>query len=211
VPALPPVPNVIKWELLFTQAGVPGACIFHSAFTGGSPSGSDLQGFGNQGWAALDTAGFLTNYTADTVFVGFKLTDLTTASSAVGEYPIGLAGTYDGPASPAQACVLANYEIVRRYRGGHPRTYFPPPAAVYLLSPSEWTAGEVTAVGDYVTALFNVFNTASEGTTDLGGPVCVSYRTGNAPRVAPLVEPVTGFVVSPILATQRRRIRASSY
>jgi hypothetical protein len=49
------------------------------------------------------------------------------------------------------------------------------------------------------------------GSTTWVGPVCVSYQTGNAWRVANLVEPLSGLTVDPGIKTQRRRYTASSY
>lgn len=211
MPALPPVPGVIKFELLWTQAGIPAANILHAQFTGGSPSGADLDAF------CLDLDGaFWVNpikedYPASTVYVGSRATDLTTSSSATGEHSVGTAGTASDSAISAQACAMVNYSITRRYRGGHGRTYFPPFAWGALASTATWDSGVIADLAGAVADIQTVLSSATHGTTDLAGQCLVSYRTGNAPRVDPLVEPVTGYLVNGLVKTQRRRLTASSY
>jgi hypothetical protein len=211
VPALPPVPQCLKIEFLWTQAGVPAANIFHCTYSGGPPSPSDCNTIAQYLGAAFWVEGLYEGYPSTTILVGVKCTDLTSDSASVGEFSIGQAGTYEGDEVPGQACVLVNYTISRRYRGGHPRTYFLPPTQSLLSTPSAWSDTIISELTSCVAALFNEMDSAIVGTTTLTGPVCVSYRTGDAPRVDPLVEPITGWTVSPIVATQRRRIRASSY
>lgn len=211
MPALPVVPGVIRWEFLWTQSGVPCANIFHSSYTGGPPSSEDLQSLGNTLAHAFWVSGLYEGYPTTTVLVGVRGTDLATDTGAVGEYSDGRAGTYAGGELPAQACVLANYVQARRYRGGHPRAYLLPPNQTLLATPSEWGADIITEMNGCLVALQTAMGDSTAGSTDLSGQVCVSYVTAGAPRVDPLVEPLTGVTVSPILATQRRRIRASSY
>lgn len=211
MPPLPVVPGVIKWEFLWTQSAIPCANIFHSSFTGGPPTAEDIATMAEDLANAYWQSGLWSGYPTSTTLVGVRGTDLTTDTSAVGEYSVGTSGTYEGSELPAQACVLVNYQITRRYRGGHPRAYLLPPNQTLLAGPSQWGSTILTELAARLTALQTAMGSASSGTTDLSGQVCVSYRDGNAPRVDPLVEPITSMVVSPIMATQRRRIRASSY
>jgi hypothetical protein len=211
MPALPDVPGVIKFELLWTQAGIPCANVIHASFTGGTPTAENLIAFASDVAGSLWQVGLYSGYPTSTVLVGVKATDLTTSSSAVGEYASGVAGTFEGGELPAQAAVLVNYQITRRYRGGHPRLYMVPPNSELLAGPSEWDSTILTELGARMTAVLSTLSSDVQDSIDLTGQVCVSYRDGDAPRVDPLVEPITGLVVSPIMATQRRRIRASSY
>lgn len=211
MPALPVVPGVIKLEWLWTQGGIPAANVSHVKYTGGPPAAADLAGFGAAMIPLLWPSGLYSGYSTSTILVGMKLTDLASDTGAVAESSSGQAGTFSGDELPAQAAVLVNFAIGRRYRGGHPRMYFPPPTQSLLAGPSEWAGTLITELGSRFTALFAYYSGGTEGTTVLAGPVNVSYKTAGAPRVSPVVDPITGFTVNPIMATQRRRIRASSY
>lgn len=211
MPALPDVPGVLKFEFLWTQSGIPCANIFHASYSGGPPTNEDCVNLGQGASAAFWVSGLYSAYPTSTVFVGVRVTDLTSSTASVGEYTVDESGTYEGSELPAQACVLVNYTISRRYRGGHPRVYILPPNQTLLAGPSEWDSTIVTELSTCITALQTYFGSGTSGTTDLSGQVCVSYVSSGAPRVDPLVELISGAVVSPIMATQRRRIRASSY
>jgi hypothetical protein len=211
VPPLPVVPGVTKHEFLWTQAGIPAANVFHSAYTGGPPDTSDLEALATaintDWWASPQRA----DYPSTTVFVGHRITDLSSDSGAVGEVAVGTPGTAEDDPISAQACVLINHTIARRYRGGHPRTYFPPPAWGGLATPSTWDAG---IISDFTAAWLDIVGALtgfSSGTTDWTGVVSVSYRTANAPRVDPVVDPIVGSSVNGRVCTQRRRLTASSY
>jgi hypothetical protein len=211
MPPLPVVADVLKFEMLWTQAGIPAANILHAKYTGGPPTAADVAAF----CLDLDDAWWVNpvkeDYPASTVYVGSRGTDLASSTGATAEHSVGTAGTATDSAISAQACILVNYEITRRYRGGHPRTYFPPAAWGGLASPSSWDSGILSDISGGVAAIEGVFSTATHGSTTLAGLVNVSYRTAGAPRVTPVVDPVTGYVVSGIVRTQRRRLTASSY
>jgi hypothetical protein len=209
--ALPPVPGVIKLEFLWSQSGIPAANIFHAGYSGGPPTAADLATFGAAAGAAFWGGSTLGLFPSTLELVGVKATDLASDSGAVAEVPIGTSGTGTGGECPAQAAVLVNYSISRRYRGGHPRTYFPPFEVTNLASPSEWSAGATTDLDTAIAALFSYADGVVLDSFTGTGLVCVSYELAKVPRDDPLVEPIAGWVVNPILGTQRRRVRASSY
>jgi hypothetical protein len=89
--------------------------------------------------------------------------------------------------------------------------YLPPPNQTLLASPVQWGSDIITEMQACILALFDELGSASSGTTEMNGQVVVSYKSGNVVRDDPLVEPVTGMVVNPVVATQRRRLRSASY
>lgn len=211
MPARPVVPGVIKVELLWSQDGIPAANVLYASYTGGAPTETDLAGVASAlatDFWTLATAAF---WSTETTFVGIRLTDLSSDTGAVAEHAMGDTGTNVEGVMPAQACVLVNYSISRRYRGGHPRTYFPAPAFGYMDGPAAWTGAFVSGFSAQVGELYSDLASVSSGALTLTGHVNVSYVTADAPRVDPIVDPITGYVVNGIVATQRRRIRASSY
>jgi|SRR5580704_9795255 hypothetical protein len=211
MPALPPVPGVVRVELLWTQNGVPAANVLHAAYTGGPPTAGDCTTIAGTINGAFWTDTLKAFYSNFTVLVGTRVTDIATDTGASGEFADGSSGTIDEEGVGAQMCIMVNYGIARRYRGGHPRTYYPGLSNTYLESPQAWSpagvAGLSAAAGDLQAAL----GSASSGSTNLTEQVCVSYATANAPRVDPLVETITDYVVNGAIKTQRRRLTASSY
>jgi hypothetical protein len=211
VPRNPLVAKTVKVEFLWSQAGVPAANVLHALYTGGPPSSSDLAAIANLIAAAFWVDPIIADYPTSTTFVGVRLTDLDSDTGADGEHAVGAPGDAgDGPLS-AQACLMVNLVIARRYRGGHPRVYFPPPALGVLASPGTWSSAVISDFNGAMTLLNAAFNDAGSGGTTLAGWVCPSFKTGNAWRVTNLVEPVTGWSVNGAVKTQRRRLTASSY
>jgi hypothetical protein len=208
---LPPVPGCVRVELLWTQNGVPAANILHATYTGGAPSSDDCTALASAIDAAFWTDALKGYYSSFTVLAGVRVTDIATDTGASGEYSDGSAGTISDEGVGAQMCIMVNYSIARRYRGGHPRTYYPGLSNEYLESPQTWDVEGINAINSAASDMNGVLASATAGTTDLSGQVCVSYATGNAPRVDPLVEAITGFVTNGQVKTQRRRLTASSY
>jgi hypothetical protein len=202
---------VVKVELLWTQNAVPAANILHASYTGGAPSPTDCNAIAELIGAAWWTDALRAFYSNFTTFVGVRVTDLATDTGSVGESFENTTGTIDLFGVGAQMCMMVNYSIARRYRGGHPRTYYPGPAGSHLDTPQNWDSDVISAMETAVAALYGVLDTAASGTTDLSGQVCVSYQDGDAWRVDNLVESITEAIVSGAVRTQRRRLTASSY
>jgi hypothetical protein len=189
---------------------VPLANIYHVGYTGAAPVASDLVSFATafanvlvDKWIpSLNSA-----YTLDEVIV----TDIASDSGQVGSYSSGAPGVNSDAPISAGSALLVNWQIIRRYRGGKPRTYLPPPTYNRLATPSTWDDSATGNAGVLAAALLALCSGGTFGafvTTSLG---CVSYRSGDAARVDPLFEPFTGYSVGSLVRTQRRRITASSF
>jgi len=207
----PIVPGVIMFEFLWTQDAGPAANILHCQYTGGPPSTTDLLVLAHDVAEAFWTDPVQADYPSSTVFVGVRATDLASDTGAVGEYPVGTAGTAEDPGTPAGCSMMVNYQIARRYRGGHPRSYFPALANGAVDTPGTWDSTVVSDFNTVLAAVFVAMNSSTSGTTDLSGQCCVSYVDDNAYRVDNLVEPVTGMSASNRIRTQRRRLTSSSF
>lgn len=134
------------------------------------------------------------------------LTDLTSDTSPrVLETP-GWTGSRSGISSPASACVLASYGVSRRWRGGHPRTYFPLGDAALMLDSTTWDTSFLEQVATDVAA----FNTAINDTPVPGGGsaymASVSYYTGGVLRTTPYIDEITSVNIKPRICSQRRRL-----
>jgi len=158
------------------------------------------------------------------ILTSMTVTDLTTASSGFGEHLGSVPGTSTGTKLSANAAVVVNFGVNRRYRGGKPRVFLPMGRAEDLGSEQTWGASVVTAYQtDWNAFVANVLATPV-GTASLTGLVSVSYYEGNTvvvdpvtgraknvstPREGgPLVDTVVSQVVSPTVGSQRRRLYA---
>lgn len=132
--------------------------------------------------------------------------DLTSVSGGTGVFGGSHPGSFGAQEIAASTSTLVTHKISRRYRGGHPRTYLPPFSGLALADPQHWTSANVnglqTAWGAFVSGV--VSGTVTGNT--ISQHVNVSFRSGNAPRVTPLIDPISSSIVETMVGTQRRRI-----
>lgn len=216
MPALPDVPQVLKAVHTGTQDGEPWATISHWRYVmsgGGAPSSTQL---------AVACAKFVNSW-RDNIrpFIGadafddqVELIDLTTVSSATGVAPDGDAGAGGPHTFDLRACILVTKKIARRYRGGHPRTYWPGVAGSQLLDGGRNVdpavlAGLQAGFTAYYTDIPPAITT--DGATGMSSfhEVNVSYHSGGVLRAVPVVDDILGYVVQAQTATQRRRLHRS--
>jgi hypothetical protein len=183
----------------------------HMSYTGLPPTGAALVL-----WAGEVTAAWAADISplqdTETSMTEVEVTDLSSDMGAVGIDPTGAAGTRAGSMLPAQTATLVSYTMGRHYRGGHPRTYLLGGVQADLVAPNQWTTGYVDAVGTGLTSFFTAIHGAVTGFTP-NALVQVSYFGGvptiggkSQPRAIPLVDVLGAHLVSPRLASQRRRI-----
>jgi hypothetical protein len=132
--------------------------------------------------------------------------DLSTLNTPVGLWTGSIAGTRTGSPLPAETCLLINFHVNRRYRGGKPRMYLPLGNAGDVSAPQAWLGGFLAAVNTSFSAFLNgVFGSTLGGATVT--TLCsVSYYHAKALRTTPLVDPVTAWSTNGIPASQRRRM-----
>lgn len=213
MPALPVVPGVIKVELSGTMSAYNWANILHMQYTGGPPDTADLTTF----CAALE-ASYNTNikqfFNQDTILTKIQATDLATNTGASGDWTGSVAGGETASGAPANACVLMDYPSSYRYRGGHPRTYWPPFTWSDMADQNHWATSRVsTFTTDMVTFLGLLYSSTYSSFT-AAGQCAVSYvnkalnPTPPYRRTTALVMPITqnSWLVKTEIASQRRRI-----
>lgn len=74
------------------------------------------------------------------------------------------AGTQSGVALPNNCATCITWHVQQRYRGGHPRTYLPPPAATSIATTVQWADTHRTGT----TSSANQFHSAINGITHGG-------------------------------------------
>jgi hypothetical protein len=190
------VPSTLRIDLRHSEGGDPGiANRYFMGYTGAAPSDGDL-----------------VTYAAS-----------TSPSSGRGVWSGSHAGTRSGTAMPINACMLINFQLGRRYRGGKPRIYAPWGVTADLNTPEKWSSSFVSAS----TAAWIAFITNTSGVlaggTSVAGQENVSYYAGVEPpitlpsgrvkqaskvRPGPIApDPITSVAANPLVGSQRRRVR----
>lgn len=221
MPALPPVPQVIR--LIFTQKANADTDIvtrLYVHYTGTVPTNATLGA-----WLTVMSANWASNVSPLQSFahslVSIAAADLSSPTAAVSVNNTTHVGTRSGQGIPASNAALINYLVQRRYRGGKPRSYLLAGVATDVDTGQLWLPAFTTAVqtgwGNFTGAL----STSPPTGSTITGLVNVSYYSGftvhtgstgrakniSTPRATPLVDTISGFTVDPEYGTQRRRAR----
>lgn len=108
---------------------------------------------------------------------------------------------------PPQVAALVSYLIPLRWRGGHFRTYLPYVSSGVLAAGLSDTI-RASSIDSFNTA-FNALITNMSANGVLGGQIMVVYKNKTNPATAETFR-FFAFILQPLLATQRRRIRRVS-
>jgi hypothetical protein len=221
VPALPPVPNVLKVRIHWSVGSDTAAVnVLHWRYAGTPPSDASCVTIATDVRSAVATTllGLVTTHSSLT---GADVTDLTSDIAGQGAHFQSSGGGGSSSALSPGTCLLQSLKIARRYRGGKPRTYWPLGASGDLGTNLAWAGGFVTSATSQLAAFTAAMNAITVAGCNLTGQVNVSYYEGftvsapdpitgrvrnvPTPRTTPLIDPVTSFVVDPHPASQRRR------
>jgi hypothetical protein len=153
-----------------------------------------------------------------------NIEDLTSATAAVGTSAGLTAGTRAGTQMPAGVAVVNAYKISRRYRGGHPKSYFPAFTNTDISTAQLWVTASVNAFNAGWAAFKTGILALSSGGCTITNQVNVSYFkgftvitnpvTGRArnlptPRAVPVVDQIISSACDTVPGSQRRRNRAT--
>lgn len=221
MPALPNAPKVLRITYKFAIGTDLGAvCREFYQYTGAGASAADLVLQANTIMLSANDL-LIPMMGADRTLESVTITDLSSPTAPQGTSTNGpFVGSRAGGALPASAAVLQSQEILRRYRGGHPRTYWPFGTDDDVSTAQTWTTAFVNAVH---TALVGHFASWSGSLVPGLGSVAnvnVSYyqnftvhmgTTGRArnvstPRLAPIIDLVVGSIIRVGIAQIRRRL-----
>lgn len=154
----------------------------------------------------------------DTALLGVMAADLESDTAPQAHQSFDTDGTRSG-AMTGGICTVVSKEISRRYRGGHPRVYWPFGGTGDLSDTQQWSTDYLTEFATAYAAFAGAFSAAfSDGITFVG-EVNVSYfhgftnhtypsgRTRAVPTVrgTPVVDTVNSYLVRPYIGSQRRR------
>jgi hypothetical protein len=175
-----PLPDVpcVRARLDYTQTdGFTSGNRIYFSYTGGAPTGAVCTSLADTitgEWAA---------HIASLVHEDWSLTevdvlDIASDSGLSGQSTTPEAGTQGGTPLPAQVASNIEFNIARRYRGGKPRLFLPPPADTEVGTPSSFLDSFVTAVNAGFAAFIAACLGFSEGGTTLANHVNLSYYKG---------------------------------
>lgn len=215
------MPGGLKISFQF-QYGLDTTCFSHMTFkySSGPPTPTQIQQVADSAHA-----GWVTNvkpvHHSSVALTNIVATDLSDPSTPQGLWAGSEVGTATGGVLPASTCVLINMKLARRYRGGHPRMYWPWGTDADLQGPQTWLPASITKFQTAFSGLSNKIASDSTWSSPLLANASISYyhqstwhgddQTGHyqvpTPRVPPLLEVATGFSYPVTLGSQRRRIR----
>lgn len=208
MPALPPANGVARARLNATLNGVPAGNRIYFGVSGTYPFSNAqcaaLAGEIYSNWTAQMAGYALPNYE----FLDVVVEDLSTGSSAVGASTgSSVPGGRSGVELANNAAVVLNLEIPARYRGGHPRVMLPPLAVGDMVTSNAWNTGVLAGVASaWGTFIGDVVGSSAAIAMGVTLECVVSYRHANAPRITPVVYPVTTYVPRAKIGTMKRRL-----
>ena len=221
MPALPDAAGVIRTALSGTFVGGGVWLTRHYIhYSGTAPTNAQLATFDASVSTAYNTSlKPLANSTVTLTQIASA--DLTSSTGAVDTTGASIVGTRAGSNFPASTSLVASYTIARRYRGGHPRAYFPFGSDSDVLSETQWNPSFITTCNTNIAAYFTSLLAAGwsgagtlthcnvsyyNGFTVVINPITGRARNVPTLRVSPTVDTVTAVACKQSIGTQRRRI-----
>jgi hypothetical protein len=223
MPALTPVPNTLKFyykfQLVASGQSIGGFRTFWH-YTAGTVSASNLDALANAvttSWNTHVAAMVSTSQMLEEVLIE----DIGSATGQTGASTTTSTGTRTGGELPVSNCVLINYSIARKYRGGKPRSYMPGGVDTDTTDGRHWTTAfqnaYLAALNSHTSDIVNNSQAISgmaqhnigyyQGFVAVEDPITHRYR--NVPQYAspPHDDLITLISVNPVIGTQRRRLR----
>lgn len=191
------------------------------AYTGTAPAVADLTTFNNNISTAFSTD-LASLFSDNGATLSTTTTDLSSSTSAEVTTSTVVSGTRVGVDTGAASCVVDSYTIARRYRGGHPRGYWPFGMIADRVNERTWVSTFVTACNTGFNAYFaavlaggwtgagtltHVNVSYYNGFLPVQNPITKRYRNVPTVRAVPVVDLVTGTRAQASIGTQRRRIQ----
>lgn len=207
MPALPPVPGVMKLILGGTYHDARWVNIYYVAYTGSAPSSANIEAYFAAVTPSIATA-YQAEMSADNEWTSIEGIDLASDTGATYSEDASVFGVRAGDFLPASVAMVASLEISRRYRGGHPRKYLPWGTAGTMASGStiDWDSSFLADCQLKFDAMMAAMIGVTEGGTTWSDLVNVSYVTAKARRDDPVVDVITSAILRPRMCTQRRRL-----
>jgi len=216
-----PLPDVpcVRVRLIFTdsESNELGSR-FYLSYSGSAPTGANcttLAGDISTAWGT-NLKGLCND---DIALSEIDVLDIATNSGLSGQWTGTVQGTSGSGIVPIQSAAVCEFGIARRYRGGKPRMYMPPPGPSLQLNNKQWTTGFTSSISTDVAAFMAQIEGLSVGSMGTLSHVSLSYYKGftnitnssGRERAVPtyrataLHDTVTGYFGKQEMGSQRRR------
>jgi hypothetical protein len=222
----PPLPDVpaIRVRLDYTDSdSFQGGSRLFFQYSGGPPSTSDLDAVITEVLAAYST-NFAPLIHSDWTLSEIDVLDIASNSGNSKTRIVSEGGGYTGATLPSSAAVNIEYDIARRYRGGKPRMFAPPPGNTAMTNAAEWLPAFQTQWNNAFAAFVTAVLGGSYGSITLQHHINLSYysgftnvtnssgRTRAAPkyRATAKSDIITGYNTRQVIGSQRRRRTATT-
>lgn len=211
MPHLPFAQNIFRLRLTGTVGTQNWASIQYARFIGPPPTVNDCNTIATSLTTAWQNA--LASLCSTTVHLRLtEVIDLTSDVTASGSHAQDVPGTRTGISFPNQVCGVVSYKINRRYRGGHPRTYWPVGVQPDTTNGNLWSSSFLPLLNNGGSAFVGNVNAIQYSSNPLQHG-CLSYyiRDPNRPghsmlRDTPVFFPTQTVVAHSRIDTQRRRL-----
>jgi hypothetical protein len=204
MPAMLPVPGVIRFAFRGTSAGQAVVNVFHVRAGIGLIDQTLINAITSSVRAAYES-NFVPrlngSYSGDTC----RAVDLTSALGVEATQALGGTPGATSTTSPNSVACCVTWKINRHYRGGHPRSYIGPIHSSQYENQTSFTSGLVTQM----TTSANAFRTAVNAVVGTSGNcelVAVHRVSAGSLLDPPEVSPITSAVVDARIDTMRRRL-----
>lgn len=158
---LPDAAQIIQFVMGGTHNGYPWLNVGYLQYTGIAPTVADLNSIGTAIGNAWNT-NIAPLCHANVTMQSVNLTDLTNRGAAISAVTgLNHPGTRAGTDVPNQVAAVISWKINHRYRGGHPRSYWPAGVQADITSGRSWASAFQTAA----TAAAGAFRTALNAIT----------------------------------------------
>lgn len=221
MPALPPVPGVVKLSQQFSYSGnATPLNRFFIHYSGTAPTSAQLStfcGVVGTSWGA----NFVAATSGDVIGQSAAAEDLSSSTAAVGSATFSHTGTRTGDGLPPGTCAMEQFIIARRYRGGKPKIFLPFGTSTDLTGAGVWSGSALTAFNtawaNHIVAILaggwtgagtltHVSVSYYEGFTAVQNPVTGRWRNVAKLRVGgPVVDAVVSYSIEQGISSQRRR------
>lgn len=206
--ALPPIANVVKVRLFWDVDGYGATNILHWQYDGDPPLPADCATFASH---------FNTNakfYMQDALseqahrwvhFIGCVVTDLSSDTGAEGQDLTDWYGVINTDIVGCQVAACVRWPISLRYRGGHPKTFFPSLPSSSSADGSNWTSIAAEDWSNRVNSWVDSMTGDTSGSTSIQAHCMVSYFTGGAMRTTPISIALGAGICDTRMGSMRRR------
>lgn len=223
----PPLPASPCVRVRLNYNDTPGNLLgsrFYLSYSGSAPTS------GNCATLATDIANAWDANLSSLVSSQFSLAevdvlDIATDSGSSGQWTGSNEGTDSSQYIPSNAATNIEFGIARRYRGGKPRMFLPPPGSDKLNTVNDWTAAFLTASNAGIEAFFSDIGDLDIGSMGTLAHVNLSYYKGftnitnssGRERAVPtyrdsaLLDTINGYFTKATVGSQRRRRVSTSY